>query len=95
MIKETFFDALVSISIIGDMVRLDFGSFDAEAGPVEDGKEPPMVVRQRVIMPINSFAQSFGMQEEMIKKLLEDKVIQKVSAEEAKAKGLGSPNFKQ
>ena len=94
MIKETFFDTLASISVIGGMVRLDFATYDAEANPPEEGQDPAMVVRQRLIIPINGFAQAFGMQEEIIQKLTENNIIQKVDEDKSEAMKPLSPNFK-
>ena len=98
MTDEIFFDSLISISITGEVVRLDFGTFDADTEPPADGEEPPLVVRQRVIMPINGFTRAFGMQEEIIARMLEEGVIMRNDLSEGGSdisanKKNNSPNF--
>ncbi len=99
MIDEVFFDSLISISITGEVIRLDFGTYDAEAEAPAQGEEPPMVLRQRVVMPLNGFAQAFGIQEQVMKKLLDGGIIKRVNPVDFKAsspapQASGSPNFK-
>ncbi len=58
-----------------------------------------MVLRQRAVMPLNGFAQAFGIQEQVMKKLLDGRIIKRVGPVDFKAsspasQASGSPNFK-
>ena len=96
MADETYAEALVNISIKGGVIRLDFGSQEvSELSSVPPGATPPplpLVVRQRVVMPLPAFAQAFGMQEQVMKQLIKEGIFTH-APQSNKANGAESPNF--
>src|SRR5262249_58655880 len=58
MPDELYADSISAITITGSVVRIDFVSM----GPAADdpNQQPKAVFRQRVVMPVEGFVQSFG-----------------------------------
>lgn len=79
--QTTFADTLLNINVTGNLVRLDLGTVI----PVQsqDGKQ---VLRatptQQIVMPMEGFVRAFGMQEQVIKKLMADGVFKAQPAPE-------------
>lgn len=69
-----FADALINISLTGPLVRLEFAA--AVPSATQDGKqEAKLVPTQQLVMPLEGFIRSFGLQENVIKKLIADGVL--------------------
>jgi hypothetical protein len=73
MTDEIFADRMVEISQVGSTVRIDLQSLSATERQ-EDGT-PKLVFRQRVVMPLDGFLQSFQTMERMVAKLVEAGVL--------------------
>ncbi len=73
MTDEVFADRMVEISQVGSTVRLDLQSLSATERQ-EDGS-PKLVFRQRIVMPLDGFLQSFQTMERMVAKLVEAGVL--------------------
>lgn len=72
--QTNFADALINISLTGPLVRLEFASANPTA--TQDGKqEVKLVPTQQLVMPLEGFIRSFGLQENVIKKLIADGVL--------------------
>lgn len=69
-----FADKIVNVSVIGMLVRIELGQLEP---PETSGGQPRLVTTQRLIMPLDGFAASFGMLEAVMKKLVEDGLVQK------------------
>lgn len=69
-----FADKILNVSVIGMLVRIDLGQLEP---PEASGAQPRLVATQRLILPLDGFAASFGMLEAVMKKLVEDGLIQK------------------
>lgn len=72
--QTNFADIIINIAVTGPLVRIDLGTLN----PVQskDGKlEHQPVVNQQLVMPIEGFARSLAMQEQVVKKLVEDGVL--------------------
>ena len=70
----TFADTILHIAVTGNLVRLDLGTVIPEQS--NDGKhELRTTPTQQVVMPLEGFARAFGMQEQIIKKLIADGVL--------------------
>lgn len=65
-----FADRLVGISVQGATARLDFGIISS-SGKGKDGKPALKIdVTHQLVMPVDAFAQSVGMQEKAVKELI-------------------------
>ena len=79
--QTTFADTVLNIAITGNLVRLDLGTIS----PVQtqDGKQELRATpTQQVVMPMEGFVRAFGMQEQVIKKLIADGVLKAQPAPE-------------
>lgn len=84
--QTQFADTVLNIAITGPLVRIDLGVVVPQTD--DKGKQSLRAsATQQVVMPIEGFVRAFGMQEQVIKKLLADGVIQPKAAEAAKAEG--------
>ncbi|MGA1728557.1 MAG: hypothetical protein ACO38U_09885 [Burkholderiaceae bacterium] len=71
-----FADAAVNIAMTGSLVRIDLGTVTPD--PQQQGSDKPAVrlnSNQQLIMPLEGFLRLYGMQEQMVKKLIADGVI--------------------
>ena len=72
--QSTFADTILNIAITGNLVRLDLGTVTPVQG--KDGKQELRASpTQQVVMPMEGFVRAFGMQEQVIKKLIADGVL--------------------
>lgn len=79
--QTTFADTVLNIAITGNLVRLDLGTIT----PVQtqEGKQELRATpTQQVVMPMEGFVRAFGMQEQVIKKLIADGVLKAQPAPE-------------
>ena len=82
--QTNFADTLLNIAITGNLVRLDLGTVI----PVQtqDGKQELRATpTQQVVMPLEGFVRAFGMQEQIIKRLIADGVLKTQPAPENQA----------
>ncbi len=73
--QTQFADTVLNIAITGPLVRLDLGVVTPQA----DGQGKQQLratTTQQLVMPIEGFVRAFGMQEQVMKKLLADGVVQ-------------------
>lgn len=75
MNQEIFADAIGGIHITGNFARIDLLTLQPHLKS-ENG-QPVVEISQRVIMPLDGFVQSFKVQEDIMKKLLDAGVLQK------------------
>jgi hypothetical protein len=74
--QSYYADTILNISITGQMVRIDMGVLT----PIQtaEGKlEQRPTQTHQIVMPIEGFARSFGIQEQVIKQLVESGALQK------------------
>jgi hypothetical protein len=79
--QSIFADTLLNVSITGNLVRLDLGTMV----PVKnaEGKSGLTATStMQIVMPIDGFVRAYGMQEQIIKKLLADGVLKPSSSQE-------------
>ena len=79
-----FADAAVNIAITGSLVRIDLGTVIPD--PNQQATDKPGVrlnTNQQLVMPLEGFLRLFGMQEQMVKKLITDGVIKQGPAADA------------
>lgn len=73
MTAPTFFaDRIINVSLTGQLVRLEFATLSA---PAKEGEAPAVTPSQTQVMPLESFLQSYGMFEALIKRLVADGVL--------------------
>ena len=75
MNQEIFADAVSGVHVTGNMVRIDLLSLQPHLKS-ENG-QPVFDVSKRIIMPLEGFVQSFAVQEDIMKKLIEAGVLKK------------------
>ena len=72
--QTNFADTVLNVAITSALVRLDFGTVSPVQGA--DGKQELRATPTfQLVMPIEGFVRAFGMQEQVIKKLLADGVL--------------------
>jgi hypothetical protein len=72
--QTNFADTILNVSITGNLVRLDLGTVvptKTKGGKQELRATPTF----QLVMPLEGFVRSFGMQEQVIKKLVADGVL--------------------
>lgn len=72
--QTVFADTILNIAITGPLVRIDLGT----VMPVQnaEGKtELRGTPVQQLVMPLDGFARAFGMQDQVVKKLVADGVL--------------------
>lgn len=82
-------DTLLNIRVTGPLVRLEFGTVEAVQGT---GKKQELraTPTQQVVMPLEGFARAFGMQDGVIKKLLQQGVLKKKELQPGPAEAAGA-----
>lgn len=72
--QTNYADTILNITLTGAVVRIDFGTVAPVTRP--DGtQEVRSTPTQQLVMPLDGFVQAFGIQEQVIKKLLADGVL--------------------
>lgn len=91
--RELFADAILSVTVTGSVIRIDFGSHGTEDGGAP-GEPPPLEHRQRIIMPVEGFAHSFGVLEQVMQSLMKANTDSRSPSNVTDfAPRGGSPNF--
>lgn len=100
-LEEFFADGIGEITLAGGMVRMDLVSLTGKQG--EDGNEPRLEARRRIVMPPDGFLRSFGAMENLVKQLVDAGLVKQRdgaggdvasgTAPSPDAGGAKSPNF--
>ena len=78
--QTNYADTILNITLTGAMVRIDLGTVVPVTNP--DGTQEGRATQtQQLVMPLDGFVQSFGIQEQVIKKLLADGMLKANVAE--------------
>jgi len=72
--QTTFADTILNISLTGPLVRIELGTI-AQTNNVEGTQEMRATPTQHLVMPLEGFVRAFGLQENVIKKLIADGVL--------------------
>jgi hypothetical protein len=78
-----FADQVINLSITGPLIRIEFGT--AQIPDQGTGKPPALTPSQTLVMPIDGFVQSFGIFDQVMKKLIESGVVRLRNEAEAVA----------
>jgi hypothetical protein len=95
MTTELFADSVGEISMTGTVVRVDLVSLSATER--DENNKPKPVFRQRIVMPVEGFVQSFALMAQVMQQLEKSGVIKKGPAKGDKPTAdvkPNSPNFK-
>jgi hypothetical protein len=88
--QSTFADTLLNVSITGSLVRLDLGTMiPAKNAEGKSGLSATSTLQ--IVMPIEGFVRAFGMQEQIIKKLVADGVLKPAATPEGAGSASDSP----
>jgi hypothetical protein len=72
--QAIFADALVNLSVTGNLVRLDLGVMSL-AQTTDNKQDVRLVTTQQLVMPLDGFLKAFNAQEQLIKKLIQEGVL--------------------
>ena len=75
MNREIFADGISAVHVTGNLVRIDLMTVQPQLKS-KDG-QPVVEVNQRIIMPLEGFVQSRGVQDNIVKQLIEAGVLKK------------------
>lgn len=95
MNEEIFADTIGELVVTGSVIRMDL--FSLSATERDENKKPKPVFRQRVVMPVEGFVQSFALMAQVMQQLEKTGVIKKGPAQGGKPTAdvkPSSPNFK-
>ena len=75
--QTNFADTILNVAVTGNLVRLDMGTvvpIDAKEGKggKQDLRATPTL---QIVMPLEGFVRAFGLQEQLIKKLIANGVL--------------------
>jgi hypothetical protein len=89
MVSELYSDGVSEVTITGSIVRIDFMSLSASERDANNNPVP--VVRQRIIMPVEAFANSFELLKKVMNGLVEAGAVTQATAPRSDApRGNGS-----
>ena len=74
--QTNYADTILNITVTGSLIRIDLGTLNPVKGESENLEQRPNVT-QHLVMPIEGFARSFGIQEQVINQLVKDGVLKK------------------
>ena len=80
--QELYADGFGNIMVTGSIVRIDMVAL---VEPGSQDVQPKFQLRQRVVMPLDAFVRSFGMAEDVMKKLVATGVVAVRPPQEATA----------
>ena len=69
-----FADTMLNITVTGALVRIDLGTLTPVTS-AEGKQEVRATPTQQVVMPLEGFARAFGMQESVIKRMIDDGIL--------------------
>ncbi len=92
--QSTFADTLLNVSITGSLVRLDLGTMiPAKNAEGKSGLRATSTLQ--IVMPIEGFVRAFGMQEQIVKKLVADGVLKPAASRDDGAVAAGGSTKKR
>lgn len=80
MNQEIFADAISAVHVTGNLVRIDLMTIQPHLK--SDNSQPVVEINKRLIMPLDGFVQSFSVQENIIKQLIESGVLKQNAIQE-------------
>lgn len=77
--NEVYADRILDVVVTGAIVRLDLGSL---AQHKDKDDKPKLELRQRVVMPVDGFLQSFAMMLQVVQQLEKQGVIKRAPGQD-------------
>jgi hypothetical protein len=78
--QTNYADTILNIAVTGPLIRIDLGTLLPQ-GTGSDGKpQLKATMTQQLVMPLEGFVRSMGVQEQVIRKLLADGVLKATPA---------------
>jgi hypothetical protein len=90
MREELYADGIGEITVTGSIVRVDFVSLSATQKDANNN--PQAVVRQRIIMPGDAFANAVNLMQQALNGLTDAGLVQRGAGAGAAAPGAIAPN---
>ncbi len=81
MTKEIFADGISAVHVTGQLVRIDLVTVQPQHK--SDHGQPVLEMSARLIMPLEGFVQSFAVQENILKQLIDAGVLTKKPPDQA------------
>ena len=75
MNREIFADGISAVHVTGNLVRIDLMTVQPQLQSKDS--QPVVEINQRIIMPLEGFVQSLGVQDNIVKQLIEGGVLKK------------------
>jgi hypothetical protein len=91
MQDEVYSDGVSEITITGSMVRIDLMSLSPAERDAANNPKP--VFRQRIVMPVDAFANSVELMQRVVKGLIEAGAIKQNAASPSDAAAIRTRNF--
>jgi hypothetical protein len=83
MKQVIFADSIFNISVTGNLVRIDLGVTELGASNVDGKQEVRLVKSEQLVMPLDGFVRAVGIQDQIIRRLINDGVVKVQSREGA------------
>ena len=75
MSDERYADAIGEVTLTGPIVRIDLVSFSATEK--DEKNQPKLVIRERILLPVDGFVRSFALMAQAIQQLDKQGVIRR------------------
>tara|TARA_Y100000588_G_C14020214_1_gene823911 strand:- start:152 stop:493 length:342 start_codon:yes stop_codon:yes gene_type:complete len=76
-VSEIFVDGVGGIVFTKGTVRLELVCASPFDSPTPEKGEPPMVPRQRLVLPLEGFLRSFGVMQNLVNKLAQEGIVKR------------------
>ena len=76
-VPELFVDGIGGVVFTNGTVRIELVCASPFDSPTPNAGEPPMLPRQRLILPLDGFLRSFGVMQNLVNKLAQEGVVRR------------------
>lgn len=85
MNQVLFADSIFNVTVTGNVVRIELGVAELGAANADGKQEVRLVQSQQIAMPLEGFVRAVGIQEQVVRRLINDGVIKMQPREAAAA----------
>lgn len=85
MNQELFVDGISAIHVTGSLVRIDCVSIQPQLS--SQNGQPVVEINRRIIMPIEGFIEAFGLQQKIVRQLIDAGIVKQESGDSPVYKG--------
>jgi len=79
-VPELFVDGIGGVVFTNGTVRIELVCASPFDSPTPNAGEPPMLPRQRLILPLDGFLRSFGVMQNLVNKLAQEGVVRRTNS---------------